>query len=137
MLDIMLAAALATAPAADPCHAAGQPEPPRPGCPAWRAVFRQPGTEVFVDPASVRRSGDGFEMQWRVTFDRAVDGGRSAIITYRFECRAHTIATLHAVFYDVRGVRISSGRPTGAAAHPGPAPPFSPYGGIMTEFCPR
>ena len=131
MIELMLAAA-AFVQAADPCHAINAP--PR-GCPAWRPVFRDGGRDVTVDPASVRRSGATFEIRHRAIFAEPLDGARSVIMTYRFDCSARTVATVHVIFYDVNGVPVSQATMTGADAAPRAAPPASHFGAMLTEFC--
>lgn len=138
MFDLLIAAALLQAGTAapDPCHAV-EPAGPRPGhCTQWRPLAQLEGRVVFVDPA-IRGAGDGFELSLRAVFAEPIDGGRSAILTYRFDCRRQTVAALQATFYDSRGAPVSRGPMSAQGEAAVTAPPGSVYGGLMTEFCPR
>jgi hypothetical protein len=134
MIDLLIAAALAQA--ADPCLAidAGTTRPP--GCPAWRPLFQDQGTMAFVDPASVRRSGDTFEILQRATFPELRNGAASVTVLYRVDCGRRTLTGVRAFFYDPRGIRLREYRPTGANAEPTAIPPGAPFDRIRAEFCP-
>jgi hypothetical protein len=140
MIELMLAAALMQAPGqtGDPCHAVGAVVGAQvPGCPAWRLLLVDGDTLSFVDPASVRRSGDTFEILNRGVFAAPRNGARSVIVTWRFDCRARTVRTVTGVFYDARGARLRDFTPTGAQAEPQTIPPGAPFDRIRTELCPR
>ena len=135
MIDLLLAAALLQT--ADPCHAVPQGETAR-ACPAWRSTGRTDRFEVFVNPASLARRGNTFEISLRIVYAAANPGGmRSGVSRQRFDCAARTNTMLHLTTYDAAGaVQIDRDAHAREAA-PATAPPGSPNEALLTEFCPR
>jgi hypothetical protein len=137
-LPLLLAALLTQAPAPDPCQAIGPTPPPASArCPAWRSILNHGGGEMFVDPASVHRSGDGFEIRIRVVFpsDRP-DGGRSGMSQLRFECGSRTSAVLRLTSFTAAGGLLSDEPATGSAARPVLLLTAGPFVDLLNEFCP-
>lgn len=137
MLNLILAAALAQV-GPDPCHAADPAARPA-ACVRWRSVARDEQSELFVDPASVRRHNTGFDIATRMVFaePQEEEGMRSGITTSRFDCTASTRSLRHSAYYDGDGTVIVEGDVTGDEADPQPIPRESPLAALLTEFCPR
>jgi len=139
LIELMIAAALAqsTAQPADPCNAVATPAPAPPACPAWRPVNSHGDGSMSVDPASLRRSGDAFEIATRIVFssDRP-DGGRSGINLLRFDCRAMSLSLVHITVYTAAGIRMSETAVTGDDARPQLLIDGSPLAGLISEYCP-
>jgi hypothetical protein len=142
MLDLILAAALAQANA--PTDAA--PPPPGPclaldaatapaGCPAWRLMLEGGGARIFIDPASVRRDGDRFEILFRGIFAEPVDGARSVVMWQSFDCGARTVTTRRLVFYSAAGVPVSGHVMTSAELQAEPVTAGSSFERVRAEFC--
>ena len=106
MIGLMMAALLAQA-GPDRCNAAGQPVTPRPGCPAWRYVGRRDIGIHYVDPASLRRSGDTFEVDGRVVLVTALEGGASSFTgRSRYNCATHMVTLVVTRIWNTRGVML-------------------------------
>lgn len=122
MLTLILAAALAQA----------QPAP------AWRAVHRSEVSEVSVDPASLRRDGQSFDITVRAVFHRVTQQGlKSGISRHRYNCARQSIVTLHVHFFDINGRTIQNGAPTGVMARDRPVGGGSAHAAILRLYCPR
>ena len=136
MISLLLAAALAQpAPAPDPCNAAGQPDTPRPGCPAWRLVRRVEGDGAWLDPGSVQRDGSVVTLMTRTTLSQAAEGGmRSILGRVRMDCSQRTIQLILISGWDVAGVRLFEGVPDDA---PGTPVAGTPNAEMLDEYCPR
>ena len=135
-LPLLLAAALAQAPAPDPCHAVGEVVGAQvPGCPAWRLFLVDGDDLTYIDPGSVRRSGDTFEFHERGVLAVPRNGARSVVVTFRIDCVRRTLTAVGAVFYDVRGARLRDYVPAGADAAPNAIPPGAPFDRLREEFC--
>jgi hypothetical protein len=136
MIALLLAASLAQAtPAPDPCNAAGQPETPRPGCPAWRLVRRTDEGAGWLDPASVRREGDQVILMTRTTLPEAAESGMISILgRVRMDCTQRTVQLILISGWTAAGVRLFEGVPED--------PPGRPVAGsasaaMLDEYCPR
>lgn len=141
MLDLMIATALLQAAAQagpDRCHAADPGARPA-GCVQWRAVGRDERSELFVDPASVRRDGATFDIATRIVFaePQEEEAMRSGVTLSRFDCAARTWSLRHSAYYDGGGTLIVGGDVTGDEADPQPIPPTGPLAALLTEYCPR
>jgi hypothetical protein len=135
MIELIIAAAFLQA--ADPCNAVGAAAPAL-RCPSWRSVGQDTESELFVDPASLRRDGGTFDIATRIVFGAAQQGGmRSGVVTARFDCARRTWAFLHSAYFDARGVVIVEGDSTGTEAAPQAVAEGGPIAGLLTEFCPR
>jgi hypothetical protein len=136
MIELLMAAALAQAqaPAPDPCNAAGTSAPPS-QCRHWRSVWTDPYGEMYVDPASVARTGNSFIMTMR-RMSRADDsqGARSMIATMRFDCARRETTMLHVTLYNARGVILRDSDMGGEVAQP--TAPGTNSNRLMDEYCP-
>ena len=140
MLDLILAAALAQAAApgpvpAGPCLALGA-ETGTPGCASWRLLLNTGGSQVFIDPASIRREGARFDLLFRATFPQPVDGARTVLMWQSFDCAARTVTTRRVVFYSEAGAVVSGHVMTDAEARPEPVVQGSSFERVRAEFCP-
>jgi len=105
MLAAMLAQGAAHAP--DPCNAAGQPVTPRPGCPGWRYVGQRDIGTHYVDPASLRREGDTFEIDSRVVLVSALEGRATSFTgRNRYNCANRLVTLLVTRIWDSRGAML-------------------------------
>jgi hypothetical protein len=136
MFELILAA-LAMQAAPNPCLAADPHAGGPSGCPAWRHLFDVEGRRMYYDPASVRRSGDSFEILHRAVFAEPLRGATGMTILFRFDCARRTIVAVSAVFHDARGARLRDHQPTGATATPQAIPPDAPFNQVRAQFCPR
>jgi len=137
MIDLILAAAMLQAPAAapDPCSAAGAAPPASAHCPAWRLLWHNAGGEMSVDPASIQRSGDGFDIAARIVFStERPDRGRSATGRLRIECRLRTYSLLHVIPFNADGSQRSNASST--ATQPKLLLATGPMVDLLNEFCP-
>lgn len=135
MIDLMLAALLLQAP--NPCHALDAATTRPRGCPAWRYTGRADGDDTWMDPASLRRSGTGFDLIERVVFAQPIGATRSAIVAMRYDCTRRTAAPLHVTLYDARGGRLGAETQTGPDAAPQVPPPGSWNARALIEYCRR
>ncbi len=134
MIDLLLAAALLQ-PAS--CYAAGAGGG-LPGCPDWRSVTRDREGEVYIDPATLERSGDMITVITRIVYARGDENGtRSHVTRARFDCARRTSAILHLATYDARGRRLDDWEVSGEPAEPRPVEPNSPGQTIINALCPR
>lgn len=122
MIELMLAAALA--------QGAAEPH--------WRSIFQSEQGEAFVDPESVRRSGDRFQIIVRSVFTVPQESGmKTGISLNEYDCRQRTVALRHITALDVDGVQTEDRPVTGPIAEHHPVPPGTPNDLILNEFCPR
>jgi len=134
MLDLLLAMALFQTPAQ--CNAV-----PASGaqtrCPQWRLIDRDSLGESFIDPASIYRRGNSFDVWERVIFPRALNGVRSAQTRTRYDCRGRTSTLLSVIFYDARGAvaRTMVMMPDELVA--APSPPGSTSAMVLARYCQR
>lgn len=140
MLDLLLAMALVQAqppvPVPNPCHAVPQGRTHR-SCPVWRSEGRDGQGEIFSNPASLTRSGTGFEMSFRIVYDADQSGGMRSLVTrHRFDCANRTFIILTLGVYTASGIG-AEGRPPAADAPPAPVTPGSPGERFLAEYCPR
>lgn len=134
MLDLLLAAAMLQPPG--PCHAADV-RPDRPGCPAWRSVFRNPDMgEWFADPASLVRGGSGFELRIRFVYAEAGEGEiRSVVAGFRYDCAARTVAIGQGHAYDAAGAQLDEEEPAEDHTAPVPVAPGTPEAAVLAAYC--
>ncbi len=125
MLDLLIAAALAQASTA-------------PG-PEWRPFATVEGQgAVFLDPTSLTRDGDTFEIRVRAVFDTPRSSGMVVGVTrIRIDCTRHTVALRQVTGYDAQGRLLSDGAAVGPAAEPHTVPADSSYQALIDEYCPR
>jgi hypothetical protein len=122
MIELILAAALA--------QGAAEPH--------WRSIFQSEVGEAFVDPASVRRSGDTFQINVRSVFAEAQPSGmKTGISLNEYDCRRRTVALLHIIALDAGGVQTEDRSVTGPTSEHHPVPPGTPNDIILNEFCPQ
>ena len=140
MIGLILAAALVQAAAADPCQAADAP-PGLAHCPAWREIGSNAGASIYVDPASLRRNGTGFEIEIRlVLLPIPSEEMRSSVGLFAFDCARRTYAIRRMTAYDAGGRRVAD-EPMRDSAGPGdpgqPVPPDSADAFLLAEYCPH
>ena len=124
MIGLMIAAALAQAPAAP--------------APQWRSLGRVGQGEAFYDPASVQRNGATFDVRIRAVFDAVQTSGmRSGISLIRVDCAGRTVALRHVASFDDHGAPLLEGDATGPSSLPHAAPPNSPYQALLDQYCRR
>ena len=125
MIELILAAALAQG------QMAPAPEP------AWRHVARNDEGEAWVDPGSLRRTGDTFEIVWRAVFYEAkANGMLSGITRSWFDCTHRLVAMRHYTSFDARGAVLGDRDAYGAPSQPHPISDGSVYAGILRLYCP-
>ncbi|HYD11752.1 MAG TPA: surface-adhesin E family protein [Allosphingosinicella sp.] len=106
--------------------------------PQWRSVHRSERGEVFVDPASLRRDGDMFEITIRALFARVQPSGmKSGITRNRYNCARQSFVTLHVRYFDADGATMEDRPARGFAAQDRPVGAGSPNATILAEYCPR
>lgn len=106
--------------------------------PQWRAVHRSDVSEVAVDPASLRRDGQRFEITARVLFHQVTQQGlKSGISRHRYNCARQSITTLHVHFFDANGRTIENRPATGAMARDRPVGGGTAHAAILRLYCPR
>jgi len=134
MLELFAAAMLLQV--EDACHAVmARFLPAR--CPAWRALGNDAGTETFVDPASARPDGAGFEIVTRLVHAVPQAGGvRSRVTNRYFDCAARTVAVRRTRLYDTRGILLSQREAAGADAAAEPVAPRSVFADLLGQYCP-
>ena len=144
MIDLLIAAALAQASvpmsdrgAPDPCNVAGQPETPRPGCPAWQFTDQDEKTRRFIDPASVRTEGNIIRIDHRSVYAQArgVSRMRSIITTMRVDCVQQTLIAEYVRSFDADGYLLASVSTPDAELHP--IEPSSSAATWAAEYCPH
>lgn len=122
MLDLMIAAALAQA----------QPAP------LWRSVHSAETGEVFVDPASLRRDGQSFDITARAVFHEVTRSGmKTGITRNRYNCARQSMLTLHVHYFDANGRTIENRAATGALTRDRPVGGRSANAAILRLYCPR
>jgi hypothetical protein len=126
-----LALALAMAQEVAPCEAPGAPVA---GCPQWRSVARRPDGEALLDPASVRREGEGFTIATRTVFARPQQGVTHVVSRVRFDCARRTSSLLHIDMFSPEGRKLYEEDP---APEVRPVTAGSPYAAVLEEFCAR
>jgi len=132
MIALLLAAALQQA-APDPCNAVARPDAPRPNCPAWRLMRTNQDASGYVDPASLRRTGDSFQVMTRTVLNRPMQGILSFNTPLELNCATRMARPLGYYNYDADG-RLLSELPAGEAV---PVAPRSAFAALLDEYCPR
>ena len=129
MIELMLAAALAQAqPPAQPTPAPG---------PDWQHVANTDSGEAWVDPASVRRTGDTFEIVERVVFNQArPDGTKTGTVRIWFDCARRLVALRHFRSLDAGGALVDEADAVGPASQPHGGGEGTVYATIMELYCP-
>ena len=80
--------------------------------PAWKAIGKtSAGNAVFVNPRTVKRTGDLVSAQVRVVFTEPVKGAKGTFASYRtsatFNCTKKSLAAKENVYYaDAKGTKI-------------------------------
>lgn len=106
--------------------------------PLWRSVYRYEGGEIFVDPASLRRDGDRFEITLRALFARVQPSGmKIGISRNRYNCARQSFVTLHVHYLDENGATIENRPARGFAARDRPVGGGSANAAILRDYCPR
>lgn len=103
----------------------------------WRPVYQAEGGEVFVDPASLRRDGDTFEIRVRALFATVRPSGmKSGITRNRYNCARQSFLTLHVHYFDADGETLENRPARGNYALDRPVGPGSANAAILREYCP-
>ena len=98
------------------------------------SIARRPDGEALLDPASVRREGEGFTIALRTVFARPQQGVTHLVARVRFDCARRTGSLLHIDMFSAEGRKLHELDP---APEVRPVTAGSPYAAVLLEFCPR
>ena len=112
-----------------------QPAMPEPD---WRLVGRNEAGEAHVDPASLRRDGNSFEIDERIVFTRTLPNRvRIGISRLWFDCPRRLVALRHVISFDESGTLLEDRPGRGPPSQPHPVNDGSVYSTIMDLYCPH
>lgn len=109
---------------------------PAPALPRWRVVVRSGQAEFAVDPQSLQRQGTRVRAAVRQTYRRPPPGAPAAGVTRRlYDCRANTVRSEAADFYDARGRFIGTLQSRPDQLRDEPIGPGSPNAQLRNFLC--